>query len=201
MSKPKAIYLLGGAGSGKSTLMGQLLDYLNVKLDPLTDLHAKKNKKALVTLRGQYFDSGVGPGLYLGLMRDHHPGTDGLDRASTPTAVEWLELGSILGELPMILSEGATLATKGFFQKLAETHDLLVIHLTVSEDERERRFEERGTNQKPMFVASTVSRSRNMTEFALELGAQVVEGDTSQPGETSGLIYYCEAFLKGEKND
>lgn len=201
MSKPKAIYIIGGAGSGKSTLTKFLLDEIEAALEPLSDIHVKPNKKNDVTLRGQYFESLVGPGLYLGLMRDKHPGTDGLDRASTPTAVEWLELGEVLGDLPMVLAEGATLSTKGFFQKLSQTHELLVLHLTVDDEERERRFAERGTNQKESFVRTTITRSQNMAVFAQELGADVLDGDTSIDGGASSLIYYCIDFLNGELDD
>lgn len=201
MSKPKAIYIIGGAGSGKSTLTAWFLEHIQAELQSLTDLHVKPNKKNDVTLRGQPFSSNAGPGVYLGLMRDKHPGTDGLDRASTPTAVEWLEIGDLLGELPAIVAEGATLSTKGFFQKLAETHDLLVVHLVVDEEERQRRFDERGTNQKDMFVKSTVSRSQNMAEFAAELGAEVLTGNTSENGVAAELVHYMEDFLKGEMDD
>jgi len=201
MSKPKAIYIVGGAGSGKSTLMGWFLEHIQAELQPLTDMHVKRNKRFRVTLRGQAFDSAVGPGVYLGLMRDKHPGTDGLDRASTPTAVEWLEVGDLLGELPAIVAEGATLSTKAFFQKLAETHDLLVVHLVVSEEERQRRFDQRGTTQKDLFVKSTISRGRNMAEFASGLGAEVLTGDTSEDGVAAELVHYMEDFLKGEMDE
>lgn len=201
MPKPKAIYIIGGAGSGKSTLTQWFLEHIEVRLQPLTDLHVKPNKKNDVTLRGQHFSSTAGPGLYLGLMRDKHPGTDGLDRASTPTAVEWLEIGDLLGELPAIVAEGATLSTKGFFQKLAETHDLLVIHLVVGDEERQRRFDKRGTNQKENFVKTTITRSQNMAEFAAENGAEVLTGDTSEEGVAAGLVHYMEDFLKGELDD
>lgn len=201
MPKPRAIYLIGGAGSGKSTLTGWFLEHIQAELQPLTELHVKPNKKNDVTLRGQPFSSDAGPGMYLGLMRDKHPGTDGLDRASTPTAVEWLEIGDLLGGLPAIVAEGATLSTKGFFQKLAETHNLLVVHLVVGDEERQRRFDERGTNQKDMFVKATVSRSQNMAEFAAELGAEVLTGDTSEDGVAAELVHYMEDFLKGAKDD
>ena len=199
MSKPKAIYIIGGAGAGKSTFMRQVLDRIEAELKPLEDLHAKRNAKALVTLRGQAFESSVGPGMYLGLMRDQHPGTDGLDRASTPTAVEWLGLEE--GNLPMIVAEGATLSTKAFFQPLSITHDLMVVHLKVDEMIRDLRFAQRGTTQKDAFVKSTETRSQNMANFALDLGSHVLTVDTEFPDGVSRAVTKCTNHLSGEPDD
>lgn len=197
MPKPKAVYIIGGAGSGKSSLMGNFLKHLGAKLGPLEDLHVKPNKKNDVTLRGSRYSSNFGPGLYLGLMREEHPGTDGLDRASTPTAVEWLELGDLLGGLPNIISEGNVLATKPFFKKLSTSHDLLVVHLLVSDEERLQRLKARGTNQKSTFVAGTVTRGKNMARFAEECGAKVLEVDTESTGYTEETCEYMTDHLTG----
>ena len=48
----KAVYVLGGAGTGKSTFTARVVEMLQAQFGPLKDLHAKENKKNVVTLRG-----------------------------------------------------------------------------------------------------------------------------------------------------
>lgn len=175
-----AVYILGSAGSGKSTFMKELLQHLNYGQGPLTDLHAKRNAKALVSLRGHQLHPPAGgkPGIYLGKMRDSHPGTDGLDRASHQTGIEWLERG-MHEQYRFVLAEGFVLATKGFLSALNEHTNLLVIWLWVDDGERERRFQERGTNQSANFVKSTCTAAFNRATEMKDAGAQVLKADSS----------------------
>jgi hypothetical protein len=172
----KSVYIIGSAGAGKSTFMEQLLDNLGCQMGPLVDLHSKRNAKALVTLRGHGLVGQLGEGLYLGSMRPEYPGTDGLDRASSPVGEEWLQQAS----LPeYIVAEGATLATRRFLNALAEETDLLLVHLVVEEFVRELRFMERGSTQDERFVQNTVTRSANL--FRDIKGCRRHEVDTSYP--------------------
>lgn len=150
----RSLYILGGAGVGKSTFMAGVLSYLP-PMGPLVDLHAARNRKNLVTLRGHRLADG---GVYLGKMRELHPGTDGLDRVSGPVAAEWLWLTNA----PYVIGEGATLATQDFMTELGVASSLLVVHLTADPDTHKARLEARGTNQSPTFIKSTVSRSANL---------------------------------------
>lgn len=177
----RSVYLVGGAGTGKSTFMAQLLLELGAVAGPLIDLHAKRNAKALVTLRGHEISIEDGrTGLYLGYLRPgNHPGTDGLDRASGATGVEWLQQTRLL---PFIVGEGATLATRPFLAELNRATELMVLHLRCdSEAELARRFARRGTTQKPSFVASTQTAARNRASELEKEGANVVHVDTTQP--------------------
>lgn len=154
----RSVYVIGGAGTGKSTFMQALLDELGWTLNPeLIDLHSLRNAKALVTLRGHRvneFDA-----LYLGKMRESHPGTDGLDRASSPVGEQWLKTQ----RRPLvILGEGATLATERFLSALNVTTELMLVHLTAPEELVQERFKARGTAQDPKFVLNTVTRSENL---------------------------------------
>ena len=72
----QAVYIIGGAGTGKSTVTQALLDLLDRPLGPLEDLYSKANSRGtVITLRGHQMGE---DGLYLGCMRDSFPGTDGL---------------------------------------------------------------------------------------------------------------------------
>lgn len=172
----KSVYLIGGAGAGKSTFMAELLNLLGAQLGPLQDLHSARNAKALVTLRGHAFRDG----LYLGRMRDEFPGTDGLDRASSTTAVQWLQMG----RLPhRIVGEGATLATRPFLTELSERTELLVLHLMAPLDIRRERGVQRGSNQAETFLQGTATRSSNLAEALLKTRATVVPIDTTNDYE------------------
>lgn len=175
-----AVYIIGGAGSGKSTFMHQLLEEVSDMMGPLTDLHERRNAKALVSLRGHQIPINWSrkPGIYLGKMRDSHPGTDGLDRASHQVGIEWLERG-MHEQYKFVLAEGFVLATKGFLAALDEHTDLLLVSLWVGPEERERRFKERGTNQSENFVKSTATAAFNRTREQEERAGRVLRVDTS----------------------
>lgn len=177
MSRTSSAYILGGAGTGKSTFTAALLDELGADLGPLTDLHSKPNKKAVVTLRGHYAEPS---GLYLGYMRESFPGTDGLDRASSPTGEEWLDNGGHHG-LGWIVGEGATLATRRFLAALARNTDLMVVHLHAPMDVRRARFAVRGSNQDDRFVRATATRSANRYDEARAEGVKTLGFNTAEP--------------------
>lgn len=162
----RAVYVVGGAGVGKSTYSARVLE--GYTFGPLEDLHSKRNAKALVTLRGHRIEKGGVRGLYLGVKRDSFPGSDGLDRASSPTGKEWMEKG----DLPdAIFAEGATLATRPFLYALAEATDLYVQALRCDPMVHDLRLYGRGSGQSPTFVASTVTKTENLVRDLL--GAQV----------------------------
>lgn len=165
----RSVYVIGGAGTGKSTFTQAVLTELGAGLLPLEDLLTLPNKKNDVTLRAHRLTDG---GMYLGVMRDSFPGTDGLDRASSPVGEAWLRAGEGLPRY--LLGEGATLATTRFLTALQECSNLLLVHLECDPVEVERRFGERGSNQNPNFVKTTVTRSRNRAAEIASLGGRVL---------------------------
>jgi GTPase SAR1 family protein len=181
----KSVYIIGSAGAGKSTFTQQLLDNLGAKLGPLEDLHSLRNAKALVTLRGHRWPGGI----YLGCMRDEYPGTDGLDRASSPVGAQWLNEGDVPD---VLVAEGATLATRPFLTALAQDTDLMLVHLVVEEFVRELRFMERGSSQDERFVQNTVTRSANLFR---DIDCQKIEVDTSYPEHWDNGLRICLEWL------
>lgn len=168
----RSVYIIGGAGTGKSTFTAQLLQ--GMEFGPLEDLHALRNAKALVTLRGHRLADG---GMYLGCMRDEFPGTDGLDRASSPTGEAWLRDAEELPE--WIVSEGSTLATRRFILALHEYTDLLLVHLRADEFIKELRFLERGSNQADSFVTATATRAQNLLNDMDKVGIPSIDVDSA----------------------
>lgn len=169
----RALYVIGGAGVGKSTFLGRIMR--GYEFGPLQDLHSKKNAKAVVTLRGHEISNKYVEGLYLGVQREEFPGSDGLDRASSPTGKEWLETF----DLPeVIVAEGATLATRPFLYALQETTDLRVVVLTCDPMVHDLRLLERGSGQLESFVQATITKTENLATDLGAQGVQLIQVDT-----------------------
>lgn len=185
----QSVYVLGAAGVGKSTFTAALLSRLQAELGPLEELHAKRNAKALVTLRGHRWPmnraringEAGGDGVYLGVMREEFPGSDGLDRASSPTGAEWLENGDMLGSLPRaILGEGATLATRPFLTALHQHTNLWVFALRCDPMVHDLRLAARGAGQDESFITSTVTKTENLVADLEKMRARVRWVDTDE---------------------
>jgi ribose 1,5-bisphosphokinase PhnN len=177
----QSVYVIGGAGSGKSTFTRHLLDRTGAATGPCEVFHRRRKTDGVMDpISGHWlypYDDTCPTGLYIGRLRESFPGTDGLSRSCTPVGVEWLETA----ELPdYILAEGATLATEGFLSALAARTELMVVHLMADPDEVRRRMLKRGSNQKESFIKSTVTRSANTSDRMFRSGAVVLDIDSGQ---------------------
>jgi len=193
----QSVYVIGAAGVGKSTFMGELLQRLPVAMSPeLEDLHAKPNAAGnQVTLRGHYLYQAADLwGVYLGVWREQFPGSDGLDRASSPTGEEWLHgEGQYLPDA--IIAEGATLATRRFMKALNETTDLLVLALRCDPVVHDLRLAERGAGQVSSFVLSTVTKTENLVNDLRKEGARVEWIDADTPAHWRAGLQLAESHL------
>lgn len=191
----KSVYIVGGAGAGKSTFTSQVMDLVVMQYAPLADLLAQRNVKNVVTFRGHPLHDYDGrDGLYVGVMRDSFPGTDGLDRASSPVGAAWLRAG----DLPaFIIGEGATLSTRPFISALHECTDLLLVHLFADEFVKELRFGQRGSSQEDSFVRATATRAANLTRDMAKAGVKVWEADTADSAEWAQAIEVVVDHLRG----
>lgn len=193
----RSVYVIGGAGSGKSTFTAELLTELGYHwTGPLKDLHSAPNARGtVVTLRGHEMRGEEQSVLYLGVMRDEFPGTDGLDRASSFVGTEWLHRE--YGDLPdVIIAEGATLASRPFLTALHETTDLLLVHLYVDPVVADLRFLQRGSSQPDSFVKNTVTRSVNLLRDMAKLGVDCATVDTANLKHWRSAIDGCKEHLQ-----
>ena len=194
----RTVYILGGAGTGKSTFTAELL--APFALGPLEIFHEEplvrgKGRPAMIKVRGHLVETAEGvDGLYLGQMREEFPGTDGLDRVCGPAVNAWLRAG-ILPEF--IIAEGALLANPRQLPVLAEETDLLVLHFTVDEMIADLRFLARGSNQAPTYVATTVTKSAKMAKLMRESGVEVLDVDTEDPAQWSAAKDRAREWLLG----
>ena len=194
----RTVYILGGAGTGKSTFTAELLEPWD--LGPLEIFHEEplvrgKGRPAMIKVRGHLVETpeGVG-GLYLGQMRPEFPGTDGLDRVCGPAVNAWLRAG-ILPDF--IIAEGALLANPRQLPVFAEETELLVLHFTVDEMIADLRFLQRGSNQAPTYVATTVTKSAKMARLMRESGVEVLDVDTADPAQWSAAKDRAREWLLG----
>lgn len=187
-----SVYVIGGAGTGKSTFTQSLLDMSNRSMGPLEDLHQKPNSRGtVITLRGHR----VGlDGMYLGCMRDSFPGTDGLDRVSYIPGEDWLFTEG-RERLEFLIAEGATLAVRRFITALHHTTDLLLVLLEADDFVKELRFGERGSTQDEKFVLATATRSTNLARDMAKEGVKVWTVDSADPDEWDQALLICHDHL------
>lgn len=174
MHKPQAVYLIGGPGVGKSTIMGKLM----LGWQPVDHI------RVCGRLTGHpLIDSDGSPsGLYLGKLRDLHPGTDALSMSVHPHAVAFAEqLQHRTGALQMIFGEGARLGTIGFLTKLDQATDLSIIHLVADPDVTKQRRALRHTKQNSSWVTGATTRALHTAVGCAKAGCHVAKIDTNQP--------------------
>ena len=136
-ARPRAVYVVGAPGVGKSTLLMSLLEPWHVMPD--VPLRGVLRGHPLV-LRAD----GETQGMYLGRQRPNFPGTDALSMGVMPDAVRWAT------EYPLpslVLGEGARLGTPAFVGLLALHTDLTLVHLVASDEALNARRAVRGSQQ------------------------------------------------------
>lgn len=192
----KAIYLIGAAASGKSSVMSAIRYQLGLETGEWYKIYPTTHAE----FRGEPLEdivTGECRGISLGVTRPGgFSGTDAIGMASHSEAMAWLASDEPLP--PLILGEGARLCTTGFILALAARTDLTVGYLIASQDVLEERCAARGSNQKASFRKSTATKALNVAKAAREAGIRVVEVDTEDldPMAVVGIILQA-AGLRG----
>lgn len=169
----KALYVLGGPGTGKTTLVERLL-------------RPYERGPAFATLglmwvEPVYLGSGTVVGLVLGRRRERFSGTDALGMAVQPDALAWL---ASAGEFsPWIIGEGQRLGNAGFLYALADHADLTVVHLVADEAVRLERCAGRGSAQNEAWMRGSVTRAAKAAERCLAVGIRVWELDANRSAD------------------
>jgi hypothetical protein len=163
----RSIYIVGGPGSGKSTLMAELLEGWEV------GPYVRFTKREMF---GHYMQSEEGLGAYLGHLRPDYPGTDALSLSVAPQALSWLRDTMPLMGLDWVFGEGARLSHMGFLTELAACTDLTVIYLHVDPEEAARRRQARGGKLlSESYCKIATSKARNVAAACREAGIRVEE--------------------------
>jgi GTPase SAR1 family protein len=191
-----AIYIIGGPGVGKSTVMAELMS----GWEPGEYVRLTERE-----FFGHYLEHPVlGRGLYLGRLREQYPGTDALSLSVQPQALKWAE--SISSDLTMVFGEGSRLANLAFLSALGRQTQLLVVHLTAGEEiARERRSQrpddgnwktgQRDT-QSEVWVRAQTSRAANLAKALRDRARflNIVDIDTTDKNPKQIVEELCSAL-------
>jgi GTPase SAR1 family protein len=146
------IGIIGAPGTGKTTLMKQWMERWD------WEYHRTGQLDHYVS--GDLVVLGVYP------EGETFGGTDKLSMSIAPQVVEFLDNN----EDKVILFEGDRLNSKKFFQEVLDKGwNLRIVALDVDKEERERRYEERGSEQDPTWLQGRISKVENVIE---EFGAK-----------------------------
>jgi GTPase SAR1 family protein len=159
------IAIIGAPGTGKTTLMKEWMGHWD-------DWEHNRVGQLDHYVSGDLIVLGVYPeGEVFG-------GTDKLSMSISPQVVEFLDNN----EDKIIIFEGDRLNSKSFFRTVLEKGwNLKIVALDTSQEERERRYKERGSNQDPTWLQGRISKVENVVK---EFGTQ-----QTLFGEEEGNVY------------
>ena len=144
--------MIGMPGTGKTTVIKKLMEQVPFVRDeaPIQLLETPSSTTdPKIRLLGVYEDDQV------------YSGTERLSMAVAPQAIKYLERKND----EIILGEGDRLNNKGFFRAALDNEvELHIIVLETSDAERQRRYDERGPNQKESFLKTVNTKVNNMVE-------------------------------------
>lgn len=171
---PNALYVIGGPGSGKSTLMAGLLDGWEAE-HPFIRLVPKE-------LFGHRLEHPVlGSGIYLGKIRPEFPGTDALARSVSPHATQWATEVLPTERLSWVFGEGVRLSHLKFFEDLHQHTRLTVIYLALDESVSQQRRIDRGLAPiEERWCRSSFSRARNLAAKCPAAGIRLTTLDAEK---------------------
>lgn len=155
----KLIAIIGMPGTGKTTVMRKWMESRQWKAERPIDLLDSHVSEDGIRVLGKYEEG------------ETFAGTDRLSMAVQPKAIEFLTSTKD----DVIIFEGDRLSSINFLREaVKQGHKLDIIHLHVSDEERERRYAERGSEQDEKFISGRRTKVANICE---EFGAKPLLGE------------------------
>lgn len=159
------VYVVGEPGAGKTTLLAALrLGWTELSLE----------KRPLRHVLYEAPNGQVVP--ELGWPREGFGGTDALPMDAVRHAEPWLASCGY----PLVLAEGDRLACARFFDAAKAAGALVVVHLAIDPELAEARRAQRGSEQKPTWLAG---RRTKVANLVAAYPAQVTLDASRQPDE------------------
>jgi uridine kinase len=143
----EVIAIGGEPGSGKTTLMKQIINHYGV--EPKYDAFklVPYLQKENIYVLGKYEEGEV------------FSGTDRMSMAVQPEAVKFL--ASVPSDA-IVLFEGDRLFTASFLEHCLDKYDLKIVYLSTTKQIREERYKERGSNQNETWLQGRETKISNI---------------------------------------
>lgn len=176
------IAVIGAPGTGKTTLMKEWMSRW--------DWEYRRDGQLDHYVSGDLILLGVYP------EGETFGGTDKLSMSIAPQVVEFLDKN----QDKVVVFEGDRLNSKKFFHTVIDKGwNLRIVALNVSDAERERRYEERGSEQDPTWLQGRISKVENViTEFGPqqtlfgEEDGHVIQFEHSTPDDTEVIADWIQ---------
>lgn len=166
------IALIGEPGTGKTTLMLELMEKLGV--DSASEI--KSEEYPLVTYHKQGHVYVLGK--YTQKDSNKFSGTDRLSMAVQPQVCEWLKT---LPEDSVVVFEGDRLGNQSFLMHCADKTNLKVFYLETAKAIREERYANRGSNQSQQFLKGRETKYAAIrTNFLLMPHIETLRNETPE---------------------
>jgi len=143
----KVIAIGGEPGSGKTTLMKEIIKHYQVTPNYDAFKLVPYLQKDNIYILGKYEEGEV------------FSGTDRMSMAVQPEAIKFL---SSIPSNSVVLFEGDRLFTASFLEHCLDKYDLSIIYLSTTKQIREERYKERGSNQNETWLQGRETKISNI---------------------------------------
>ena len=172
MPETQSMYLIGAPGSGKSTVMVELVRALGLSFGEPVSLCRE------TTVQWLQHPQGHSPAWTWGKQRGPFSGTDALGMAASRYLREWIEAEGESQMPCLVLGEGVRLANIRFLLALDTVRPTTIVHLTAPENVLQERCTARNGDFAATYKAGVATRAAKLSGELEMLGFPVIRINT-----------------------